>query len=366
MALERGSVSTVITENAQSTVHTIRPLNHDGWDEFVRSCQLSSIFHTRGWLEALCRTYQYEPVAFTTSTAESAIRNAVLFCFISSRLTGKRLVSLPFSDHCDPLVTDTTEVQTLLATLEQELIRQKLHYIEIRPKRPLDVQINVLSSGYSYCLHQLDLRPNLDTLFDKLHKDSTQRKIRRAEREGVRHEEGRSNSHLETFYRLLLLTRRRHQVPPQPKRWFENLADCMGDSLKIRIAFKGKEPAAAILTLQHKSTLVYKYACSDARLHSSGAMQSLIWKAIEEAKEGGLTALDFGRSAWNNPGLITFKDRWGCTRSLLAYSRYGIHRRRFEYSPDGGWMERAAKRAIAHLPDHLFRALGEILYKQIG
>lgn len=359
-------VPEALTKQDQSTVHVIRPLSDDRWDEFVRSCQQSSVFHTRGWLEALNRTYDYEPIVFTTSPANTAIQNGILFCLINSRITGKRLVSLPFSDHCDALMVDTTAAENLFAALEQELINKKLRYIEIRPRCPLRVRVRLRSSDHSYCLHQLDLTPKLNTIFGNCHKDSTQRKIRRAEREGLRHEEGRSEFHLSAFYRLMVLTRRRHQIPPQPKRWFENLAACMGVALKIRLAFKNEEPAAAILTLQHKDTILYKYACSDARFHSTGAMHSLIWRVIEEAQRDGLKVLDFGRSDWDNPGLISFKDRWGSARSVLLYSRYGTSRHRFEYSSDSRWMERTAKRALTYLPDVMFRALGELVYKQVG
>lgn len=356
----------VITESAHSTVQTIRPLSDNRWDKFVSSCAQSSVFHTRGWLEALYRTYRYQPIALTTYDSSSEIRNAILFCFIDNWLRGKRLVSLPFSDHCDPLIIDTAELSMFFAAIRQELLHQKLNYVEFRPKHPLNIDMQLPTSAYSYCLHQLDLRPSLETLFSKFHKDSTQRKIRRAEREGLRDEEGRSDFHLTAFYRLLLLTRKRHQVPPQPKRWFENLAECMGDALKIRVALKNGEPAAAILTLRHKDVLFYKYACSDARFHSTGAMHFLIWRAIEEAKQEGLTVLDFGRSEWNNEGLITFKDRWGSARSSLAYSRCGISGRRFEFQRVDRWVDRTAKHVVAWLPESVFRAIGEMFYKQIG
>jgi hypothetical protein len=359
-------VSTALIEKAQLAARMIQPLSDNRWDEFVRSRQGSSVFHTRGWLETLNRTYQYEPVVFTSSPEASRIRDGALFCRVSSRLTGKRLVSLPFSDHCDPLLDDSSSLEPLFAALKLELEEEKLGYIEMRPRHPLNVKTPLLHSEYSYCLHQLDLRPQLSTLFNKCHKDSTQRKIRRAEREGLRYEEGRSISHLNAFYRLHLLARKRHQVPPHPRRWFQNMLECMGDALSIRLAFKNGEPAAAILTLEHKYTLTYKYACSDIRFHALGPMHYLIWRAIQDAKQKGLINLDFGRSAWGNPGLITFKDRWGSTRSTLTYSRYGISKLRFEYMRDGTWMERTVKRAIGYLPDRIFQAVGEIFYKHIG
>ena len=49
------------------TVYEIDPTRDERWDEFLQNHPDASIFHTRGWLEALRRTYGYQPVAFTLS-----------------------------------------------------------------------------------------------------------------------------------------------------------------------------------------------------------------------------------------------------------------------------------------------------------
>ena len=118
----------------------------------------------------------------------------------------------------------------------------------------------------------------------------------------------------------MLLTRRRHGLPPQPRQWFRNLADCFGDALKIRIALKDDRPLAAIVTLQHKEAMVYKYGCSDPDYNNLGGTHMVMWKAISDAKCQGLGTFDFGRSDFPNEGLMTFKDRWGSTRSTLCHA----------------------------------------------
>src|SRR6185436_335791 len=121
---------------------------------------------------------------------------------------------------------------------------------------------------------------------------------------------------------LLLLTRRRHHLPPQPVEWFRNLLECMGDRFMICLALKDDRPVAGIVLLRHRDTLVYKYGASDADVHNLGAMPFLFWNAIREAKAAGIRRLDLGRSDSDNAGLITFKDRLGADRSTLAYVRY--------------------------------------------
>src|SRR5262249_17297660 len=148
-------------------------------------------------------------------------------------------------------------------------------------------------------------------------------------------------------YRLLILTRRRHGLLPQPFDWFREMAVCLGDRMKIRLAYKSGKAISSIITLNFKGTMVYKYGCSDDQYHNLGGMQMLFWKAIREAIEGGLAQFDFGRSDLENQGLLTFKDRWGAARSSLTYwttPPISLSSQRFGDHPFAG-------RIFANLPD---------------
>jgi lipid II:glycine glycyltransferase (peptidoglycan interpeptide bridge formation enzyme) len=356
----------------QSRAHTmayeIRPLEDARWRQFVENHPQSSVFHTAEWLEALRRTYGYEPVAFTTCPPGEELRNAAVFCRVESWLTGRRLVSLPFSDHCDFLADDEAEVSAIELALASQLQRENLRYVETRPLHSLDSRMFGTCSTYSYCWHHIDLEPSLDELFHSCHKDCTQRKIRRAEREELRYEEGQTESLLNSFYELVLLTRRRHTLISQPKRWFRSLIDSFGKSLKIRVAFKGKQGIAAILTLRHKDTLIYKYGCSDAQFHRLGGMHMLFWRSIQEAKRDGLCMFDLGRSECENTGLIKFKDRWGARCSLITYLRMlASTQSKGAFVPAGAdWKERTVKKLLPHLPNRVLISAGGLIYRHIG
>ena len=97
--------------------------------------------------------------------------------------------------------------------------------------------------------------------------------------------EGSNKELLDQFYRLFKLTRLRHRVPPQPRKWFSNLMAGFGSALKIRVAYQGDRPIAAMITLRHKDTLIYKYGCSDSRYNNLGGMPMLYWKSIHGREE---------------------------------------------------------------------------------
>jgi CelD/BcsL family acetyltransferase involved in cellulose biosynthesis len=360
-ALDSARVPAVRSRDTMS-IHVINPLSDNRWDDFVAHHPRASVFHQRGWLEALSRTYGYEPLVLTSAPADQPLKDGIVLSRVSSWLTGTRLVSLPFSDHCEPLLDDASDLQEFMNYLRVHCDRNRWKYVELRPL--FDAQSaghGLLNSG-SYWFHELDLTASLDRLYKGLHKSSFQRKIRRAERERLSYESGRSEQFLNEFHRLLLVTRRRHGLPPQPRKWFKNLVECMGDNIQITLARKGGVPIAAVLSLRHGSCIVYKYGCSDERFHNLGGMPFLIWKLIEESKASGAARIDFGRSDLDNRGLIAFKDRLGATRSQLTYYRYtnGRGSDATKHSkPQGFW-------GFSMLPDVALSTAGRVLYKHIG
>ena len=345
-------------------VYSFDPLADPRWDELVGRHRNASIFHTSGWLRSLQRTYGFAPLAFTTSRPPEPLRNAVVVCAVRSWLTGNRLVSLPFSDHCDPLVDDAEELRALSEGVEQYRARGGWKYAELRPTRPglaMDPSFQVASSYY---LHRLDLQPSVDDLWRGFHLDSIQRRIRRAEGERLEYEEGSSEALLGKLYHLLGLTRHRHLLPVQPLAWFRNLVECLGSAVCVRVVSKNGEPAAGILTLTHRTTVVYKYGGSDARYHRFGGMPYLFWRMIQDAKRSAADEIDLGRTDVDNSGLVIFKERWAAQRSDLIYrrspppptSRRGPSSDRFRW----------VRRAFFELPLGLRQAIANLLYRHLG
>jgi CelD/BcsL family acetyltransferase involved in cellulose biosynthesis len=349
-------------------VHQIHPLDDPRWIELIARHPRSSVFQSPQWLRALQLTYGYEPLVLSTSSPNGPLNNGFVACRIESWVTGRRIVSLPFSDHCEPLMDGAEELQAVFSSLEQQVRDGGLSYIEMRSVKAPELTSTLPWSRQSYYSHLLDLGPDLPTLFHNCHKDSIQRKIRRAEREHLTHEAGRSDALLEAFCRLYVATRRRHRVPPQPRAWFKNLIHCFGEQVEISIASKEGLPIAGILTLRHKDTLVYKYGCSDTRYNNLGGNHLLFWRMIEEAKGEGLRWLDLGRTDLENPGLATFKSRWGAVRSTLTYSRFARSQSSIAHYKPGAdsWKERVAKGVIERLPDEALFLLGRVLYRHVG
>ena len=344
-------------------MNIIDPLTDPRWDDLVARHPSASAFHRRGWLEALKQTYGYKPFVLTSASPGESLTDGIVACRITSWLTGTRLVSLPFADHCEPLFSDSGNRQLLADRLVEECTRQHCKYLEFRPLLASADLGNAFQPSESFYFHELDLAPGIEQLFKGLHKDSIQRKIRRAEKEQLSYEVGRTDEFVEAFYNLLVITRRRHHLPPQPKNWFRNLAKNMGDALHIRVARKNGAAIAALLTLRHRANVVYKYGCSDGAFHQLGGMPFLFWKLIEESKASGAGLIDFGRSEMDNDGLVAFKDKFGTTKRTLTYYRYPQTKKQKASSwGDSG----LARRVFSVLPDGVLSAAGKVLYRHMG
>lgn len=347
----------------ETKVYELNPLSNPRWAEFLAHHPQATIFHTPEWLQALQDTYGYEPVVFTTSR-EGELSNGVAFCHVRSWLTGKRLVSLPFSDHCQPLAVGD-DLKAILGFLHDRRRADRRKYIELRPVYDEGMFEDQPAFGVEevFSFHTIDLRRDLETIYRGFHDSCVRRKIKRAERENLTLESGNSQELLDKFRHLLLLTRLRHKLPPQPATWYRNLARCLGDKLTIHLLSKDGVPAASILTLSYKNSLMYKYGCSDARFHNLGGMPLLFWKAIQQGKQMGMERFDLGRSAPDDPGLVAFKGHLGAVASELRYYRDPAPRQKKESSQP---RMQLARQALARLPESMQVGAGNLLYRHLG
>jgi len=280
-------------------------------------------------------------------------------------MTGNRLVSVPFSDHCEPLATDQ-ELNLILRAVSLYRKKHGYRYSEVRPFPGAEAwdEESVFGANEKFTLHTIDLRNDAATIYRNFHDSCIRRKIKRAEKEKLTLESGNSEQLLHKFRHLLLLTRRRHKLPPQPAKWFNNLARHLGDNLKIYVVSKDGIPAASIFTISYKKTLMYKYGCSDAQFHNLGGMPLLFWKAIQEGKQAGMEYFDLGRSSAEDPGLLAFKGHLGGIASLLTYYRDTPSGREIETQdqPRMRW----ARNTLARLPEPLLVGAGNLLYRHFA
>ena len=86
-------------------IQLLNPINDPEWDDFISTSSETCFFHSLPWSKVLIDTYKYKPLYFTT-TKNGRMQSLIPVMEINSILTGRRGVSLPFTDYCGPIVLD--------------------------------------------------------------------------------------------------------------------------------------------------------------------------------------------------------------------------------------------------------------------
>src|SRR6185312_9603131 len=147
------------------------------WALFVERHPAASAFHAAGWMRALAQTYGYRPAAATSAAPGAPLTDAVPFCRIESWATGRRMVSLPFTDHCQPLLSSVASATEFVEFLADLAKREKYKSFELRPAAPLVADaVSEKNQCASYFIHWLDLTSPAEEIFKTFQKDSIQRK----------------------------------------------------------------------------------------------------------------------------------------------------------------------------------------------
>ena len=90
-----------------------------------------SFFHSSAWARVLKDSYGYTPLYFAT-IKNGQFTTLVPVMEVNSFITGKRGVSLPFTDYCEPIINANVEFVDLFNSLIEYGKKRGWKYVEIR------------------------------------------------------------------------------------------------------------------------------------------------------------------------------------------------------------------------------------------
>jgi len=358
----------VISRTPQCSSRSMTPLTQvvsprdiPEWDQIVGRFPKASFFHSAAWADVLQQSYGFRPQYFVRGPLDSP--SAILPVMeVASFLTGKRGVSLPFSDQCDPLSRDPVEAHALWKDALAHAKRLSWKYLEVRGPLTDFCEGKVATEFYG---HTLDLSGSEQTLSRNVD-SSVRRAVRKAEQAGLTTEVSHSSEATRIFYRLLGKTRRRHGVPVQPFSFFREIHRAIISQGKgcIVLAKSGLVPVAGAMFFNFGHTAVYKYGGSDPYYQHLRGNNLVMWKAILWHAQNGYERLDFGRTSHDNAGLRSFKLGWGAQENSIAYMRFDCQKSSWLAAPDtsSGRLSPLFKR----IPLSVSRLVGALAYRHIA
>jgi len=343
------------------SLEIIDPLNYRDWDGLLLPLPGCSFFHCSAWAKVLGETYGYDR-QYLASIAEGRISLLIPMMEIRSWLTGKRGVSLPFSDSCEPVRDNRPALAEALNVLLERGRHRRWKYCELRSGAYAggDEPASARFHG-----HVLDLTPGESGLFPGL-KGSTRTAIRKAQKAGVEVSACGTMHAVGEFYRLHCLTRKVHGLPPQPFVFFKKIHDHVmshGLGFVVLATYAGKVVAAAVFFL-FGTAAIFKYGASDPEHQSLRPSNMVMWKGIRECVEKGQTSLSMGRTSPANVGLRRFKSGWGAEEREITYLKYDFGRKSFVSSDSDvfGWHNTVFQK----MPALVSRMAGKLLYRHIA
>lgn len=301
-----------------ATIQYIDPTTSPIWPALLERYH-SSIFHSPDWLTVLKETYGMEIGAYVLmDDADQPVAGIPLAHICDMR--GERLVSLPFCDYCDPLVTTEDQWRSLFGAIDSRhmpVIMRPLH-------NPLPVDDPRFSEMKVARWHRIDLSPGTDILWQNIDR-SAHRAIHKAQQANVQVRLAEDKCDLRQFFEMHLHVRKhKYHMMAQPYRFFEHIWDHFIEPRNgmLLMACKDDQVLGATLFLIWKQTLYYKFNASNAETLNLRPNDLIIWSAIQWAKAQGLDWLDFGLSDWDQEGLIRFKRKFNPEEKVIHFLSY--------------------------------------------
>jgi CelD/BcsL family acetyltransferase involved in cellulose biosynthesis len=354
------------------SVVRIEPSGDPRWDRFVAEHDQGSIFHTAAWSALLQKTYGFHP-AHLAYQRNGALEGVLPLLLVDSRLTGRRLVSLPFSAYAGPLASTPVASEALVtAAIDQARTlgrcRLRIHSRDDLPS----LTDRRLSSVQAFVCSVIPLDADLDVVWRQIPRRGLRAQIRAAGQRGVRVQVSDDRRDLARAYDLFLLTSRKHGVPPPPASFFEDLWELLRPSgaCQLFLTTLDDQLVHARLALRFKDVL-YSLAIGiddrSLRLHAGKLAE---WGCIEWACLHGCRSFDLLRSHVSNEGLRSYKRGFGAYElGLRSYSyptarggdslreRLMAHRRQLAF---------VSRPVLGCLPRPWLRLLARFLYRQLA
>jgi hypothetical protein len=335
-------------------------LEFPGWDELLATHPDRSFFHTGSWARVLSESYRYRPHYFVSENG--TLDGIIPFMEIRSFVTGKRGVSLPFTDYSAPIIGGEQDVKESLHSIIRHGKASGWRYIEVR--NPLSFPDSIPAFA-TYLGHVLDLTGTEEFVKAGL-RDSTKRNIKKAVKEGVTVEGFTTEESVREFYRLNCLTRKEHGLPPQPFLFFQKIYEHVisrGFGFVALASYKGVNIAGTVC-FHYGEKAIYKYGASNRAYQQLRANNLAMWEAIRLSIRQGCRSFCFGRTEPENRGLRQFKSGWGTKEQTIRYYRYDLRIDTFIRGKPYG--HAFYNKIFNAMPVSFSRVAGEILYRHVG
>jgi len=329
------------------------------WTRYVEQHPLASAYHSLEWRRVVEESFGHRAFYLMATDEYNQTRGVLPLIFVSSRLFGHFLVSMPFFNY-GGLLSDTIEARDSLLEAALGLGRNVgASHIELRHEARLELSWPCRNHKVSM---RLDLPRDFETLWSRL-PSKVRSQIRRAQKEHMEVRIG-GRDILDDFHHVFVRNMRDLGTPVYARRFFDIILRTFpAESRIVAVYFHGR-PVAAGFVYGFRDTLEIPWASSDRRYNRLAPNMLLYSSVLEFACRERFQRFDFGRCTVGS-GTHRFKEQWGARPVPLHWYYWSTSGRPMSEASREHSMYGAAVKMWARLPLWATTVLGGPIVKNI-
>jgi FemAB-related protein (PEP-CTERM system-associated) len=328
------------------------------WQSFVQACPEATFFHRFEWRDLIEEIFGHR-THYLIARRGADIAGVLPLAHVRSRLFGRSLVSLPFAVYGGAAALDEAARAALHAHAVALAGELGVAHLELRDRERREPD---WPQQDLYVTFRRAIQPQVE---DNL--SAIPRKQRAMVRKGI----GRGlvseiDAGAKRFFELYAGNMHRHGTPPFPRRYFEALLRCFGDSAEVlTVCSPQGEPLSAVLSFYFRDEVLPYYAGDLEAARELAANDFKYWELMRRACERGLKVFDYGRSK-RDTGSFSFKKNWGFEPAPLHYEYRLLQGDRIPQNNPSNPRYRALIAVWRRLPRGLVTAIGPSIARHLG
>jgi len=308
----------------------------------------ATLYHSWRWSEFAGAVFGFRVHRLTVADAAGGIAGLLPLVEQRSRVSGNRLVSLPYFNYGGALGTSEQQERELMERACELARARRIAQLELRdaiPRPGLPVRSDKASVELVLPSSAEELSRSLDA--------KLRSQVRRADREAPEVTVGGAEL-VEAFYAVFSANMRDLGTPVYPRRFFVELVrQFAADCGIVLVRLRGRPAAAALLTHFRDRTEI-PWAASLREHRATSVNMRLYWECLAHAIGRGSRVFDFGRSTLDS-GTYRFKLQWGGRPRTLHW----VYPLAASAPPAGhGRLAEVARRVWSRLPLPIANRLG--------
>lgn len=327
-------------------------------DRYIMSHPQGTPFHETRWLDLVRTTFGFANKTLVAADT-TEIRGVLPLALVSAPISGRRLVSVPFSVYGGVLASDPEAIGALDAAACQLARQMHVRYVELRY---LGQGSTHHASSRTHETYRKLLPVTADDVLGTIPRKARAEVRKARQRHGMTFVSG--SELFEDFYALYCINKRGLGSPVFQRSYFRRLLDLYGHRALLHgIEHEGKVITAVLSLCAGK--VIYPYYSGTAEgANRLGASNALYASLMETAVEQGFSLFDFGRSRIGS-GPASFKQHMGFEPTPLDYQYFFPHGGKPPHlSPDNPSLA-IPQRILSALPMWLARGVGPVLMRHV-